>query len=118
MHRSTRPFLALLLPLILIVAACDASTGAASDAASTDQASASASPTTNSSGTGTGTVGDPMSWFVDGALTTDATTVACTLENGTETTCYQVEVASLASTVDTDGPYCPATVDEVGGIWV
>ena len=59
-----------------------------------------------------------MSWFVDGALTADATTVACTLENGTETTCYQLEVASLASTVDTDGPYCPATVDEVGGIWV
>ena len=27
-------------------------------------------------------------------------------------------MASLASTVDTDGPFCPATVDDVGGIWV
>ena len=59
-----------------------------------------------------------MSWFVDGALTADAATVPCTLENGSETTCYQVEVASLASTVGTDGPYCPETVDDVGGIWV
>ena len=42
----------------------------------------------------------------------------CTLENDTETTCYQVEVASLASTVDTDGPYCPETTADVGGIWV
>ena len=42
----------------------------------------------------------------------------CTLENGSETTCYQVEVASLASTVDTDGPYCPQTTSDVGGIWV
>ena len=50
-----------------------------------------------------------MSLFVDGALTSDATTVDCTLENGSETTCYQVQVASLASTVDTDGPFCPAT---------
>ncbi len=33
--------------------------------------------------------------------------VDCTLENGSETTCYQLEVASLASTVDTEGPYCP-----------
>ena len=56
--------------------------------------------------------------FADGALTADAITVDCTLESGTETTCYQFEVASLASTVGTDGPFCPATTDEVGGIWV
>ena len=37
----------------------------------------------------------------------------CTLENGSETTCYQLEVASLASTVDTDGPFCPATTSDV-----
>ena len=59
-----------------------------------------------------------MSLFVDGALTADATTVDCTLENGSKTSCYQVQVASLASTVDTDGPFCPATTKDVGGIWV
>ncbi len=58
------------------------------------------------------------SLFADGALTSEAATVDCTLENGSETTCYQLEVASLASTVDTDGPYCPATTSDVGGIWV
>ena len=42
----------------------------------------------------------------------------CTLENGSETTCYQLEFASLASTVDTDGPFCPATTSDTGGIWV
>ena len=52
-----------------------------------------------------------MSLFADGALTAEPTTVDCTLENGSETTCYQFEVASLPDTVDTDGPYCPDTVD-------
>ena len=58
------------------------------------------------------------SLFADKALTSEATTVDCTLENGSETTCYQLEVASLATTIDTDGPYCPATTSDVGGIWV
>ncbi|MEG9225534.1 YHYH protein [Aeromicrobium sp. Sec7.5] len=61
---------------------------------------------------------DISSLFVDGALTSEAATVDCTLENGSETTCYQLEVASLASTVDTDGPYCPATTSDLGGVWV
>ncbi|MGA7396491.1 MAG: YHYH protein [Solirubrobacterales bacterium] len=56
--------------------------------------------------------------FTDGALTSDPVTVDCTLENGSESTCYQLEVASLASTVETDGPYCPATTTDKGGIWV
>ena len=58
------------------------------------------------------------SLFVKDALTSTTVTVDCTLENGSETTCYQLEVASLASTVDTEGPYCPATTGDVGGIWV
>ena len=59
-----------------------------------------------------------MTLFADGALTAESTTVSCTLENGSETTCYQVEVASLPATVDTDGPYCPETVGDEAGIWV
>ena len=56
--------------------------------------------------------------FTDQALTSEVETVNCTLENGSATTCYQLQVASLASTVDTDGPYCPATTSTTGGIWV
>ena len=94
--------LAVLAATALLTAACgSSSTGAASDS-SDDKASAEA----------------PTSLFADGALTSEPTTVDCTLENGSDTTCYQLEVASLASTVDTDGPYCPATTDDVGGIWV
>ena len=58
------------------------------------------------------------SLFAEGALTSDATIVDCTLENGSVTTCHQLEFASLPSTVNTDGPYCPATTADVGGIWV
>ena len=71
--------------------------------------------------TGTASAGgstDISSLFADGALTSEATTVDCTLSSGTTTTCYQLEVASLASTIDTTGPYCPATTSDVGGIWV
>ncbi len=58
------------------------------------------------------------SLFADGALSKEVAIVSCTLEGGTETTCYQLEVASLVGAVDTDGPFCPDTVDVVGGIWV
>ena len=61
---------------------------------------------------------DISSLFAEDALTSDSVIVDCTLENGTETTCYQLEFASLATTVDTDGPFCPATTSDVGGIWV
>ena len=77
--------------------------------------------TASSEGSGTAsgsTTVDVASLFAEDALTSDAATVDCTLSSGTTTTCYQLEVASLASTVDTSGPYCPATTNDVGGIWV
>ncbi len=69
-------------------------------------------------GTSTTVETDISPLFAGGALTSDAAIVDCTLENDSATTCYQLEVASLPSTVDTDGPYCPATTSDVGGIWV
>ena len=102
---------ALAATLLLITTACGSSS---TDTASTDSAS---NDSSDAAGAG-GDFVDVSSLFADGALTSEATTVDCTLENGTETTCYQLEVASLASTVDTDGPYCPATTSDVGGIWV
>ena len=43
------------------------------------------------------------------------TEVACTLTDGTETTCYQVE--STAIPVFEIGPFCPETLDDTAGIW-
>ncbi len=96
---------ALAVTLLLVGTACGST--------STDDTSTDAADPTN----GAETV-DISSLFVDDALTSEAETVDCTLENGSKTTCYQLEVASLAPSVDTEGPYCPATTSDVGGIWV
>ncbi len=140
MKIRTRLALSTLIPFALVVSACASSSSdagtdvpsgeeASSDEASSDEDVADTTsdvepePTTSDdpdavdSGTPDVSRGVP-SLFVDGALTADAVVVECVLENGTETTCYQLEVASLASTVDTDGPFCPATTSDVGGIWV
>jgi hypothetical protein len=58
---------------------------------------------------------DP-SYFLNG---TTVTTVACTLSDGTKTTCYQI-VASTP-TDHTMGPWCPDNIsdgEEAGGIWL
>ncbi|NNL99057.1 MAG: YHYH protein [Acidimicrobiia bacterium] len=111
-----RPVLNLFLPLVLVLAACGSPD--ATDEASSTSTSTSVVSETDVTASAAAVEGDPMSWFADGALTSDAVVVDCTLENGSESTCYQLEVASLASTVDTDGPFCPATTSDVGGIWV
>jgi len=54
----------------------------------------------------------------DGSVT--VTTVPCTLSDGTETDCYQIETASLPSD-HTMGPWCPDNIAdnaEEGGIWL
>ena len=100
---------ALAASFLLITTACGSSGTDTADGAGTDATDAA---------TAGGEVVDMSSLFADGALTSEATTVDCTLENGSETTCFQLAVASLASTVDTEGPYCPATTSDVGGVWV
>ena len=99
----TRLLLFALMATPLIITACGTNSA---DTTSDDR-----------SGTSQGAV-DVTTLFIDGALTSEPTTVDCTLENGSETTCYRLDIASLATTVDTDGPYCPATTSDVGGIWV
>ena len=108
MSLSTRTprLLVAAVAMILFTTACGSGS---SDDSSTDTAT---------NGTSSEGTSDIASLFADGALTSDMETVDCTLENGSETTCYQLEVASLASTVDTDGPYCPDTTSDIGGIWV
>ncbi len=110
MRASTRHLLVALTATVMITTACGSSSTDTSADGAADDSSDTAAP-------GEGTL-DVASLFADGALTSETGTVDCTLENGSDTTCYQMEVASLASTVDTDGPYCPATTSDVGGIWV
>lgn len=120
MSHFIRPPLAVLLPLVLFAAACGSSDGTATDDTASAETSTDTRSTSEAESTEADTAidGDAMSWFVDGALTADAQIVDCTLEDESETTCYQVQASSLPSTVDTDGPYCPDTVDDLGGIWV
>lgn len=49
-----------------------------------------------------------------GSLTESITTVPCTLENGTSTTCYQLKF--FANDVDDSGPFCPQTINDIGGM--
>ncbi|CAO1649258.1 YHYH protein [Salinibacterium sp. NYA9b] len=103
MKTSAQFVLVPLACLALLVSACTA----ADD--STDSTSDAVSSATDS---------EVAALFADGALTSDAITVDCTLSNGSESTCYQFEVASLSSAVDTEGPFCPETTTDEGGIWV
>ena len=113
---TRKPFAPVALAsLALLVSACSSSE---SDSSPTSDAATTDSATSSSMASSGATAVDFASYFATDALTSDATIVDCTLENGSETTCYQVEVASLPSTVDSDGPYCPATTSDVGGIWV
>lgn len=57
--------------------------------------------------------------FVDGALTSDVTTVECTLSGGTVTTCYSFTIAGEPANTDM-GPFCPPSItsdESEGGIW-
>lgn len=129
MSTTTRRAIALLVPIALTIAACGSSDDSTTDLTTSSEAATAPTGSTDSTDSASGSTavdasagasvdGDLASLFADGALTSEPAIVDCTLENGSETTCYQLEVASLPDTVDTDGPYCPETVDDVGGIWV
>lgn len=50
------------------------------------------------------------------ALTEPIQVVNCTLENGSSTQCYQMKF--YANAVNDDGPFCPLTINDVGGLGV
>lgn len=47
-------------------------------------------------------------------FTESVSTVNCTLANGSSTTCYQLKF--FANAVDDSGPFCPSTINDVGGL--
>lgn len=54
--------------------------------------------------------------FAQGAFTQEPATVECTLTDGTRAQCYEFTVAYKPDTLEI-GPFCPATLDQTGGIW-
>lgn len=54
--------------------------------------------------------------FKETAFITSPQIVECTLENGAETQCHQITVGYLPQDLEI-GPFCPATLDDAGGIW-
>lgn len=78
--------------------------------------------TANSSSTAIalGAPGVEAAKFLDGSLSDAITEEACTLTDGTETTCYRINVTGIP--VDTTiGPFCPKTTSstaEESGIWL
>lgn len=54
--------------------------------------------------------------FASGALASPPEVVDCTLENGATARCVRLVVRYLPEG-KTIGPFCPATIDDVGGMW-
>lgn len=54
--------------------------------------------------------------FQESGLRAPIETVDCTLLDGTESTCLKLELNALPDGTDI-GPFCPSTLDDVGGIW-
>lgn len=54
------------------------------------------------------------SLFNQNAMTEPVTTVNCTLSNGSSTQCYQLKF--YANVVNDDGPFCPQTINDIGGL--
>lgn len=58
--------------------------------------------------------------FFDGSLASEVTEQDCTLTDGTETTCYRIEIVGEPVNHE-EGPYCPRNVSdgpEDAGIWL
>ena len=93
-------------------------------AASCDGAKQSGTGGDTGAGGDTGTTGDGVGLdpddFVAAGLAAEITTVSCTLSGGTQTTCYQIEIAGVPADHDI-GPFCPRSIEdgpEVSGIWI
>ncbi|HUV09612.1 MAG TPA: hypothetical protein VMX12_01455, partial [Acidimicrobiia bacterium] len=83
----------------LVAAACTSDSGTKKEGAGT-----------TSSSSAVAVASDVPSLFATDALTEAISTVDCTLENGSESTCYSITVHSDPTTVE-PGPFCPTTID-------
>jgi hypothetical protein len=116
---------ALCLCGLVAVSGCDSdSDGGAQDSASTvsDGTSDATSGADGADGDDPCSGGEGLrsAAFLGAGLTSPITEVACTLSDGTQTTCYQLVLAG-APTDHAVGPFCPRTITDTAeqvGIWI
>lgn len=65
--------------------------------------------------TGVGTVYSIDDSYFNSSSLISFSTVSCTLENGSATTCYELVFSS--NPVE-NGPYCPQTINDIGGVGI
>jgi len=65
---------------------------------------------------GTAMAHPDLATFDAAAFSNEPVTVDCALEHGVSAKCYEITVNYLPKGLET-GPFCPATLDEPGGIW-
>ena len=100
-HSMTLRTSLFLLPLLSLLASCD-------------------TEGTDDSGSSTDTAEDPAGanipdLFDDSLFTVSPGTVSCTLDNGSSTECYEISFNNMQ---ESTGPFCPDTVDEIGGVGI
>lgn len=115
--RRRTPVQFFLAPLILALSL----TSCGSDAAApvTDAAAAEPTESTKSAAVVAPAEGIDLDLFFDGAVVGTPGEAACTLSEGTETTCVSVTIAGYPADVDI-GPFCPETTAATAadvGIW-
>lgn len=59
---------------------------------------------------------DEIAQFDAGIFQQEPQVVSCTLEDGSDAECYELVVSYLPEGLEI-GPFCPATLDDAGGIW-
>lgn len=70
---------------------------------------------TNDTGADVPASGTWVDYFAEGRAVSSPTVVDCTLQDGTSTQCYEMV---FRGTPDAMGPFCPTTLDDVGGVGI
>ncbi|WP_181197431.1 YHYH protein [Enhygromyxa salina] len=113
MPDRSSPLLLLVSSLLLLSSACGDSSGAEAD---TTTGSETGSETETETETGSADGNPSLPEFFDQDLfTVSPTVVDCELDNGSNTQCYQI---SFSNYQDSSGPFCPETIDDIGGVGV
>ncbi len=99
--------------LALLVVACKGSTGPSGDTDSGTDTSSGTEPNTGTD-TNTGPAGIDIPSFL--VHLDSSSEESCTLDDGSTTTCYELVFSGTNPTGD--GPYCPPTIDDIGGLGI
>lgn len=111
-----------LLCAIIACTACsnDSEDSAGSGGSGSEGGSSSSGGEGNSGDCETAAQGFDADYFAVGSLVGEITEEDCTLGDGSETSCYRIEIAGAPANHDV-GPFCPRSIadgPEAGGIWL